>query len=782
MKKWYRLTAVLLSVLMVLLMIPFVPVKVSAATQQSAIDWLYAQSEAWYDLDNAYGAQCSDFVSAYMNWLVNGDAFGGPYGVYNANYYPTVAGWNPERWEVIQNYDDLIPQPGDIFVTTGLYPEYGHTGVVLSSEKATAMVIDQNSRTDNQSAYIHKITWANSYTPTYFIRYKGFSTVHECNHKGGYAGISSEHPHYDRYYCSICGKDSPATSTEHEHYVDSCSVCNPTATSRRQEALDWLYAQSEAWYDLDNANGAQCSDFVSAYMNWLVCGDAKGGPYAVYNAKDYPTVAGWNPERWTVIENYADFIPQPGDIFVSAGLDQNYGHTGVVLSSEKATATVIDQNSRTDNQSAYIHSITWIRSYAPTYFIRFKGFSAHTCDQKGGLAGVDTEHPHYDLYFCWICGKPNAIKSKEHEHYLESCRICNPPRYTVSFDANGGTGAPADQIKRHDTSLTLSLVKPQRNGYRFLGWSTQKNATSPTYLAGSVYTANQAVKLYAVWEKEPAVLEKVSIKTAPSKTTYTIGETLDTSGLVLLLTYNDGSTKTVSTGFTTSGFDASTAGTKTVTVTYEGKTTTFTVTVQPNTSIAAPQFVLESKRAQKGQEVTVQVRLANNPGIISLRLNIGYDAAVLTLKNAAVKDLSAASFGPLENDPFILSWSDAIHGDMTDNCVVAELTFLVNPDAADGDTSITISYDPEDVYNSQWEDIPFTCVNSTITIVSSIPGDIDHNGKINMKDYGLLQQYLNGWDVDIDRSAADVNGDGKINMKDLSLLQQYLNGWEVDLR
>ena len=46
---------------------------------------------------------------------------------------------------------------------------------------------------------------------------------------------------------------------------------------------------------------------------------------------------------------------------------------------------------------------------------------------------------------------------------------------------------------------------------------------------------------------------------------------------------------------------------------------------------------------------------------------------------------------------------------------------------------------------------------------------------------GMLQQYLNGWDVDIDLIAADVTGDGKINMKDLSLLQQYLNGWDVKL-
>lgn len=61
------------------------------------------------------------------------------------------------------------------------------------------------------------------------------------------------------------------------------------------------------------------------------------------------------------------------------------------------------------------------------------------------------------------------------------------------------------------------------------------------------------------------------------------------------------------------------------------------------------------------------------------------------------------------------------------------------------------------------------------------PGDINKDGKINNKDIGLLQQYLNGWDVVVDERAADTNGDGKVNNKDIGLLQQYLNGWEVEL-
>lgn len=72
--------------------------------------------------------------------------------------------------------------------------------------------------------------------------------------------------------------------------------------------------------------------------------------------------------------------------------------------------------------------------------------------------------------------------------------------YTVSYDANGGSGAPANQTKTYGVSLTLSSTKPTRTNYNFLGWATSASATTATYAAGESYTDNSAVTLYAVWE------------------------------------------------------------------------------------------------------------------------------------------------------------------------------------------------------------------------------------------------------------------------------------------
>ncbi len=62
------------------------------------------------------------------------------------------------------------------------------------------------------------------------------------------------------------------------------------------------------------------------------------------------------------------------------------------------------------------------------------------------------------------------------------------------------------------------------------------------------------------------------------------------------------------------------------------------------------------------------------------------------------------------------------------------------------------------------------------------PGDANGDGKVNVRDLGLLQQHLNGWDVTLEEIACDVNADGKVNVRDLGLLQQHLNGWDVELK
>ena len=91
-----------------------------------------------------------------------------------------------------------------------------------------------------------------------------------------------------------------------------------------------------------------------------------------------------------------------------------------------------------------------------------------------------------------------------------------PNTFTVSYDANGGTGAPAAQTKRRGEALTLSGVRPQRSGWFFLGWSAYRDAARAAYQPGAAYIIDEEITLYAVWAKPDFVLPS-SLKTIQSE-------------------------------------------------------------------------------------------------------------------------------------------------------------------------------------------------------------------------------------------------------------------------
>lgn len=78
--------------------------------------------------------------------------------------------------------------------------------------------------------------------------------------------------------------------------------------------------------------------------------------------------------------------------------------------------------------------------------------------------------------------------------------------YTVSYSANGGSGAPARQTKQHGVTLRLSSTRPVRDGFEFIGWGTSSTDTTPNYQPGGNYTANASITLYAIWEPEDATV------------------------------------------------------------------------------------------------------------------------------------------------------------------------------------------------------------------------------------------------------------------------------------
>ena len=71
--------------------------------------------------------------------------------------------------------------------------------------------------------------------------------------------------------------------------------------------------------------------------------------------------------------------------------------------------------------------------------------------------------------------------------------------YTISYNANGGSGVPSAQTKDGGIDLTLSSTVPTRTGYAFAGWNTQADGSGTSYASGATFTDNANTTLYAQW-------------------------------------------------------------------------------------------------------------------------------------------------------------------------------------------------------------------------------------------------------------------------------------------
>lgn len=84
---------------------------------------------------------------------------------------------------------------------------------------------------------------------------------------------------------------------------------------------------------------------------------------------------------------------------------------------------------------------------------------------------------------------------------LESFITTTGPSHTVTYNANGGSNAPAAQKKLEGESLTLATDIPVKDGFTFKGWGKSASTSFVSYKPGEKYNIDSDITLYAVWEK-----------------------------------------------------------------------------------------------------------------------------------------------------------------------------------------------------------------------------------------------------------------------------------------
>ena len=72
--------------------------------------------------------------------------------------------------------------------------------------------------------------------------------------------------------------------------------------------------------------------------------------------------------------------------------------------------------------------------------------------------------------------------------------------YTVTFDANGGSGIMPEQVFISGTTQVLNTSSFENGDYVFTYWNTKADGTGATYVSGNYYSLTSDITLYAQWK------------------------------------------------------------------------------------------------------------------------------------------------------------------------------------------------------------------------------------------------------------------------------------------
>lgn len=247
--------------------------------------------------------------------------------------------------------------------------------------------------------------------------------------------------------------------------------------------------------------------------------------------------------------------------------------------------------------------------------------------------------------------------------------------YTITYNANGGSGAPSSQTKTYGVDLTLSSTVPTRTNYNFLGWSTSATAVTKEYDPGATFATNAVTTLYAVWELAYTLPVITSLKANRCDSDGTLNDfglyakvTFNWSVCTIISGISVSSVKVTCNGITTTISASGTSGsvtqivgegtlsvesqyavTATVVDSKEGSTTS-------STTLAKAAFTMDflaggggaafGKPAEKsGLEVNWKSYLYNHAYLSNKKYLMGFDTGGNDLLIAGVNENDSTTFG-----------------------------------------------------------------------------------------------------------------------------------------
>ena len=170
----------------------------------------------------------------------------------------------------------------------------------------------------------------------------------------------------------------------------------------------------------------------------------------------------------------------------------------------------------------------------------------------------------------------------------EPAEADTPTLDSVRIDSLSIVAGQSEQLK--------PVLTPENYQSKEITWKSSNSAVAEVDDDGIVTAKSlgqaridltvDGVKATCVVTVQEKQMETVTVKTGPDKTEYYASMPFDPTGITIEVTYNNDETEEITSGFECTGFSSSTAGVKTVTISYEDmEAGTVYVTVKPKVLI-----------------------------------------------------------------------------------------------------------------------------------------------------------------------------------------------------
>lgn len=320
---------------------------------------------------------------------------------------------------------------------------------------------------------------------------------------------------YD-YLSHINDTNNIATTSNIPHDGFALKVDGTNKTNNNQTSVFCIPGVLPEFYCTRDITGSTTFVDDTNKLTWTGTVSVDGGTWTVKNT--YSLLAGQKfiniqtsitagSDASTVFfAKYTDPDPSgvPSDAFTTN--NNKLGHSGIASTQIAfAEATVsgyaIGLYSAKSNVTAGIQDNTTWTSRPDTQADAFNGTPA---DYSGSLSGSGDDA--LGLTFSFSNVSQGDVLTFCHAYVFgtsfddavsgSACTV------TLTYDAQGGSGAPGDQTGDAASNVTVSSTVPTRTGYTFTGWDTVANGSGTDYAGGATYTLPNSGTdtLYAQWQ------------------------------------------------------------------------------------------------------------------------------------------------------------------------------------------------------------------------------------------------------------------------------------------